>query len=502
MVVLAGVLVPLTAAVLALLQDPLYEARAEVLLDNRDLAGELNSTSGGVVQPPERIVQTQADLARTPAVAERVLNTVGEEEMTAEDFLAASAVTPRPNSDVLDFRVEDREGAQAMRLATAYASEFTSFRQERDRDAFRRAREEVQTRIDELVASGEQSTPLFPILLEQEQRLRTMEALSAESTSVVRRATDAVQVQPKVIRNVLIGIGLGLLLGIGFAFAVEALDPRVRSPEEVGELLGLPLLARLPERTRRVRDDDGLFMLSAPEGADAEAIRILRTNFELRTLDWRVHTVMVTSAVPGEGKTLTVANLAIAFARSGRSVALADFDFRHPSLAEVFHLDGRPGVTDVALGRIGLDDAFAQIADDRTEAFIGAADLEVLPAGPVPPDSAEFINTPSVAEVFAGLRERANLVLFDAPALLPVGDARALAVKVDGLIVLIDPRRVDRPMLKELRRVLDSCHGQAVGYVLVGADPTDGQMQGARISQNGVASWRARVERAFSQTSE
>jgi capsular exopolysaccharide synthesis family protein len=494
--VVAAILVPLTAGVLTLVQQSMYRAGAEVLLDNRDLAAELNGSSGGgVVQSPERIAQTQADLARTPAVAERVLRAVGVKDVTSGDFLAASEVTPRPNSDVLDFRVEDRSRDQAMRLATAYAQAFTKYRQEGDSRAFQRAREQVQSRIDALIASGEQSTPLFPVLLEQDQRLRAMEALSAGSASLVRPATDAVQVQPRLLRNLLIGVGLGVLLGIGFAFAVEALDPRVRSPDEVGELLGLPLLASLPERVRRVRDGDALFMLSAPEGLEAEAIRILRTNFELRTLDWRVHTVMVTSAVRGEGKTLTVANLAIAFARSGRRVALADFDFRHPSLASVFDLDGRPGVTDVALGRVGLEDAVAQIADERAEALMGAANLEVLPTGPVPPDSAEFINTPSVAEVFAGLRERASLVLLDAPPLLPVGDSRALAVKVDGLILLIDPRRVDRPMLKELRRVLDSCHGQAVGYVLVGRGSTDGRMHGTRSGRDGAhPSWRSRVE--------
>src|SRR5205814_1509032 len=135
----------------------------------------------------------------------------------------------------------------------------------------------------------------------------------------------------------------------------EALDTRVRSAEEVVERLELPLLARLPEPPRKLRADNRLAMLAEPTGVQAEAFRMLRTNLEFSALGKEIRTIMVTSSVEQEGKSTTVANLAIALARAGQRVVLVDLDLRRPFIDRFFDLDDHAGLTQVAIGHATLE---------------------------------------------------------------------------------------------------------------------------------------------------
>ena len=236
-----------------------------------------------------------------------------------------------------------------MRLATSYAGQFTLFRRELDTASLERARTEVASRISVLKSSGEQSSALYADLVNKEQQLRTMEALETSNAFLVRSANDVVQVQPRPTRNGVLGLALGVVFGIMLAFLWEAVDTRLRSAEEISERLQLPLLARLPSPPKAIRNENGLVMLRDPTGIQAEAFRMLRTNLEFANLERGARTIMFTSAVEGEGKSTTVANLAIALARAGRHVILVDLDLRRPFINRFFAMNGHAGVTDVAL---------------------------------------------------------------------------------------------------------------------------------------------------------
>src|SRR5205085_4376739 len=143
------------------------------------------------------------------------------------------------------------------------------------------------------------------------------------------------------------------VLGIGLAFLWDALDLRLRSPEEITQQLGVPLLGRIPASHRRFRDRP-LVMLDDPASSDAEAYRVLRNNVELANLDLGAQMILVSSAFAGEGKSETAANLAIVFARSGKHVILVDLDLRRPSLGPAFGVGRRTGIADVAMGSTTL----------------------------------------------------------------------------------------------------------------------------------------------------
>ena len=485
-ILLPLVLLPLLTVLLALRQEPLYEASANVLLGGDNVATQLLGIEDARARvPDDRVAETEARLARVPAVVTRALEQADQQidVSSRAALLAASSVTSVRNTDILGFSVSHRDPRLAIALANAYAGAYVAYRAELDTAAVARARRDVQRRVAEIEAAGDRRSELYRTLVENEQRLATLEAFQMSNAFVVQEAERAAQVQPRPVRNGVLGVVLGLILGVAFAILWEALDTRVRTVEEVGQRLGLPLLARLPEPSRRLRKDGRLVMLAFPSAPEAEPYRMLRTNVEFANLERGAKTIMITSAVPGEGKSTTIANLAIAFARAGRRVILVDLDLRKPIVSSFFHLDGRPGATDVALGVTDVGRALATIAlanvqpkhqtrdvNGRTEA---SGELQVLTAGTMPPNPGEFLETGAFASVLAQLRARGDIVLIDAPPLLHIGDSLTLSAKVDALFLVVRHNILKRPLLNELRRVLDVAPAAKLGFCLTGVETAD-----------------------------
>jgi len=502
----AVVLVPLLAVLYSLHQQKLYQAEAQVLLSSQNLAAQLTGTqSTGINLQPDRIAQTQADVARVPQLAQRVLGRVPGTGLTPEQFLLDSSVTTAANADILTLSVTNHDPVLAQRLVNAYATAYTLYRRQLDTASISKALASVDSRIKALVKSGDRHSALYATFVDRQQTLATMEALQTGNASVVTRADNVVQVQPKPSRNGILGLVLGIMLGIGLAFLWEALDTRVRSAEEIGEKLGgLALLARVPSPSKKVRAERRLVMLDEPTGTQAETFRMLRTNLDFVSLDRDARTIMVTSAVEQEGKSTTIANLAIAMARAGRRVVLVDLDLRRPYIDKFFGVEG-PGITQVALGHVPLDQALATVAiadagppetslgetarsgrvkvtggngngngNGNGQAKVVKGLLQVLPSGPIPPDPGEGVNTHALSEVLAELRDRFDVVLIDAPPVLRVGDAMTLSTKVDGVIVVARMKVVRRQMLSELARQLHAMPTPVLGFVATAASEEEG----------------------------
>jgi len=490
----AVVLVPAAAIALSLHQQKLYQASAQVLLSSQNLAAQLTGTQQtGVQVLPDRVAQTQADVARVATVAASVLRQVRFTGLTVQEFLSSSSVSTSTNADILNFSVTNHHPSLARRLVDEYARQYTIYRRRVDTEAIRAALANVNVRISNLVATGGLHSALYSSLAERQQTLATMSALQTANASVVQQAQGVALTQPKTTRNAVLGLLLGIVLGIGLAFLWEALDTRVRSAEEIGERLGhLPLLARVPVPSRQLRAKNRLVMLQSPAGVQAEAFRMLRTNLEFATLGRDAQTIMVTSAVEQEGKSTTIANLAVALARAGQRVVLVDLDLRRPFLHRFFQLDG-PGITQVALGHVTLEQALSPVpitdgepgrrglrangnGNGHSHVRISGGGalvkgiLEVLPSGPTPPDPGEFVGTAALSEILERLRARADFVLIDAPPALHVGDAMTLSAKVDGILVVTRMKIVRRHMLSELARQLAGAPTPVLGFVVTAAD--------------------------------
>lgn len=472
------VLTPLAAVLLSLRQESLYEASAQVFLNRQNLAATLSSVPDySVFEDPNQFAQAQVVLAQSPAVARRALQKVGRPGDHA--LLGRSSVTPSSNGNLLTFAVTLPDRELAPRLANGYARQYTIYRRELDNAPVSRARKQLETRLASLSDAGEQGSALYKSLESKDQQLETLQTLQTTNAIVLRPASGAAQVQPRPLRNGGLALGLGVVLGIGLAFLRHALDTRIRSTAELSRRLALPLLARIPPPSRRAKGDRNPSMLADPTSGQAEAFRMLRTNLEFVNLERHARTIMLTSAVESEGKTTTAVNLALALARRGMRVALVDLDLRRPAIARFLGLDEQPGLTDVALGHHYLDDALRPIAIPAAErggptngggAGTVRGVLNVLTAGPVPPDPGEFVETSVVKQLLDELAQRFDVVLVDSPPLLRVNDALALSAKVDGLVLVARLSSLRRPMLGELQRILSTCPAAKLGLVVTGTE--------------------------------
>ncbi|WP_082763428.1 polysaccharide biosynthesis tyrosine autokinase [Frondihabitans sp. PAMC 28766] len=260
---------------------------------------------------------------------------------------------------------------------------------------------------------------------------------------------------PRLFPNVALGLLLGLAAGVGLAVLRSVLDTKIRSDRDAENAAGRSVIGAIgfdPSASKRP-----LIVQLDPHSPRAESFRSLRTNLQFLDAGTGTRTFLMTSAMPSEGKTTTVANLAIALAESGSSVLLVDADLRRPRVAEVMGLEGAVGLTDVLIGRAELDDVIQPW---------GSARLEVLPAGQIPPNPSELLGSrgmQALLETAAGLYE---YVLIDTPPLLPVTDAAVLSKLTNGVILVTAAGRSRRPQVERASAALANIGTQVLGVVV------------------------------------
>jgi polysaccharide biosynthesis transport protein len=503
-------LMPLAAVLFSLAQPARYRASSEVLLSYQNIGRTLSGTAptSSVVQDPKRIAETQARIARAPAVAGAAMRETHVRDRTVDQFLSDSDVSADPNADVLEFRVDDGQRATAIRLATAYAAAFTRYTRTLETRAVALARQGVERRIRRLEQSGDRHSALYGNLVANEQQLSALQALQTANAAVVRPADEATQIQPTPVRNALLALILALVAAASVVALAKVLDTRVRDAQEAAEWLGLPLLARLPETPRPLRRSDRLVMLAEPYGSHAEQLRLLKTQFEFAVVASEAQTIMVTSSTRHEGKSTTAANLAIAL-YSGRRVVLVDLDLRRPMLHRFFGMQREPGLTNAVLDGGALDRTIVPVRlDDSPEvAYSEAIDgervvvwpatwptpqrgrrkgdgiLQVMPAGREAANVSELVDNPGFDAVVRRLRARADIVLFDAPPVLHAPEALALTRKVDAVLVVVHAGIPRRDALGELGSVLDPIPAAKLGFVFTGVR-SDESYEGPRYPRS------------------
>jgi Mrp family chromosome partitioning ATPase/capsular polysaccharide biosynthesis protein len=496
-VLLAILIVPLAAVALSLRQPPLYQSSADVLLRYQSLP----STVSGINDPnsysyyvdPVRSTDTQLQVAELPLLANRVSAALRKQGVNPGEVAGSTSVSEVGDTDVLEFTANSGSPTLAAQIATEYARQFTLYHQELDTGSITTAIKGLRRRITQLQGQGgSQSRKLITELQGKIDQLQTLLTVQTSSAVVVRTAAGATKIRPKPTKYGLLGLGLGLVLGIGLALLRDAFDTRLRTPDQIGGVLGLPLLARVPPPTRQLQRDRQLAMIADPTSHGADAYRRLRMNLEFATVGKPSQVIMFASALAKEGKSTTLGNLSVAAALAGKSVALVDLDLRRPSISRFFRLDEtEPGLTAVVLGHSELDDALLPVpleslsrntADhfpkpgangDYLSRASTTGSLVVLPTGILPPDPGDFVGLEGVGRVVAALRERVDLVLLDVPPLLAVGDGLTISGLADALVVVIRSENARRKITAELGAVLARMRVEGLGFVLCGAGADD-----------------------------
>lgn len=463
------------------LQQKVYESKATLIVGQALSATNPDYTQLLVAQ---NLSTTYAAIAKTRPILEAVIAELRLKETT--DQLAERVRVESPTSSTMLFITAlDGDPVQAARLANALGDQLIAasptiqgreaeFQKSIDADLAETQGliDSTQARVETLAAVEVRTAQQEAQLAALEGRLASLRStystlLSFSSgtasnllTVVEPGGVSTSPVAPRVLFNTLLAVALGLLIVAAIAFVAEQLDDSIRDAEAVQEVTGLSTLGTIP-RMRGDRGRSEVYRLAAilyPRSSVAEGYRTLRANVEFASVDAPVRTLLVTSAVPNEGKTVTAANVAVVFAQAGRRVLLVDADLRKPAVHVIFNLPNAHGLTTMLRNEAVTSESVSHATEQ--------ANLRVLPTGPLPPNPAELLGSHRMQTVLARLKEEADLVIFDSPPLQAVTDAAVLGSLTEGALLVVDARRSRRRAVRQARQALERSGAHILGVVL------------------------------------
>jgi capsular exopolysaccharide synthesis family protein len=488
LVALTTLLALLGAALYLATAEKTYEAQAELLVT--PIAEEDPALTGLALirasSDPTRDVETVARLVTSRDVAERVKTQLKLDDSSGEiaDKIDAAPVA---QSNVVAITAKADDPKRAAELANAVAESAIADRSEKLRAQVTPLIESVRQRI----ANGEQTAD-EGTLSDQLARLTSLETTGDPTIRFETRSAEPDSpVSPRPVLTLLAGLFGGLVLGIGGAFVMQAIDPRLRREEQLRELYGLPILARIP-RERQGGDSTsrlgGLLPERHPDRrADRhpplgpsdlsprtlEAYRTLRTMLSAALGDseeeaGRGRAVMITGPSPAEGKTTTAINLASSYALAGKRVILLEGDFRRPTVAKALQVQPRVGIGKVLLGEVRLEEALVPVRPFGN-------DLRLLPVERPDSHLSEILSLPAARNLLDRARQLADYVIIDSPPLTEVVDALPLARYADDVLLVC---RLGMSSLQQLSRLADLLEQNTIeprGFVVVGVGSSDEQ---------------------------
>lgn len=413
-IVLVALVIHGLVAVATYLQPREYAARSQLFVSVRSGSSTSDLVSGNTFAQSQ--VQSYIDVVKAPVVLDPVIGELGLEE-SAADLSRRVTVTVPERTVILNIEVRDSDPSRAAELGEVINEQFIR-------------------RVTTLESSGSSSRDTVRV-------------------SVLRPATASARpVSPVPLRNLIIGAALGLFFGLIAALVREALDNAIRRREDVEDVSDLPILGAIPfdreaPQHPMVADTDGY-------SVRAEAFRALRTNLQFVHGNDRLRSVVMTSSLPGEGKTTTVANLAQVLAAQGARVCVVEGDLRRPRLLDYLGLEGGAGLTNVLIGTATLDDVIQEAGEG----------LHVLGAGPTPPNPSELLGSSLMERVVNLLEASHDMVLIDGPPVMPVTDSAVLSRIVGGLMVCVGFDVADRDSLARTLKSLEAVDANVVGLVL------------------------------------
>ena len=452
------VIVPALVMAATLTQEKAYTATASLLF--REDSTALVEPAGGFSVPDQaRIAATNDALIALPTVAGRAARLAGG-GITAADVRGAVSISSGADSDVVEISATTPDPRRAARIANAYGEAYIAFRRDTDRGQLREAIALAEERLAALSpserasASGEQ-------LQENLDRLRLVASLQTGKASIVQRAAaPSVPSSPNVRRNLILGALLGAIAGLGLGALRNRLDQTLHTPEDLESVYRLPVLARVP-KMRRI----GRKLAHQPEaGWELEAFRTLRANLRYFNVSGHLQSILVSSPMPGDGKSTVARFLASTMASMGDRVVLVEADLHKPSSSMLNGKVPQVGLSSV-LGGTDLDDALVTVPINVDATTTEPRELTLLPSGPIPPNAFELLESTRMARLLDQLEREFDVVIVDSPALTHVSDVRALVGEVSGVIVVSALNHTTRSAAQDFRKQLQLLEGNPLGVV-------------------------------------
>ncbi len=386
------------------LTKPTYTARTQIFV-----AVNSGDTASDILQGSsfsEKRVTSYVSLATSPRVLAPVIEDLGL-DLTVQGLAATIEATAPPQTVLINLSASHEDPAQSAEIANAVA-------------------ESLIATVYEVEDPEGSNDPLVDL-------------------SVVEQASvPLTPSSPRVALNLVLGLVVGAALGVAFALLRTLLDSRVRNREDVERITDAPILGAFADH--KSAEEEPIISLDDQFDPRAENYRQLRTHLKFTNMDGGTQSVVVTSSIPGEGKTTTSCNLGVMMAESGSRVVIIDADLRRPRVAKTLGLEGAVGLSTILSGQIDLEDAIQSWGPD--------GELDVITSGEIPPNPSELLGSEAMRRLLRQLEGRYDVVLLDAPPLQPVTDPTVLASMASGVMLVT---RVDGYVHREqLQGGLDS----------------------------------------------
>ncbi len=435
--IVAGVLLGLlVAGAVSYFIPRQYQASVTLIVSTQPTADTSSSDAGEI---SSQRLRTYVELLHSERLATGVTAQLAL-PVTPAELAERITVVNVPDSVLLTATVTDGSADNAVRIANAVA------------DQFIRSVAEIEQPVD----------PLRPpqVVAKIFEPARPPAVVSA----------------PRPLLYLALGLALGLLGGAAGALLRNALDTSVKRRDQLEDVLQAPVLGHTG-RDPKISASP-LVIYGDPQAPLAEAYRQLRTNVQFVDVDRAHKVVLVTSPSLGEGKSITVCNLALALAEAGTRVLIIDADLRRPSIARWLKIDGTVGLTTVLVNRVPAQRAVQALAPA----------LDVLPSGLMPPNPSELLASDRMVHLLRELRDSYDLILIDASPLLPVTDAAVLAPRADGVLLVVRHGKTKVQDLQSAKDALDAVSGRVLGAVMTMAPYVGKHLDASNTQSN----WKQR----------
>jgi Mrp family chromosome partitioning ATPase/capsular polysaccharide biosynthesis protein len=480
--------------------------QASVSVSFQDPVSDLNLVGLGsnTFQSPAQLAAVNASAVTAPGVSARVKAILAPSHR-AELSESSIAADVSASNGLLYITATSPQPAFAAKYANTLAIVLVVQDNRQVRKQFQRLVAQIEARVATLThpakgsptAEASQSADNAVQLSFYEDELARLQTVAAFATtarvSLPAKAPGA-PFSPKKVRSLIAGLLIGLLLGILAAFVRDATDRRLRSSNDVAEGLPFPIVGRIRARSlgRVIRVSDA----ADKDGwADVEAFRILRRNLEALPSEGGGHTttVLITSAVPEEGKSTVASSLAVSLALAGKRTLLVDCDLRRPTLATRLELQPTPGLADYLAGEVGPADVLRTI--DLTPSFTGVngtltgkpyhpapdapavSKLICIPAGVTRRNSPELLGSERFRSFVEQVREAYDVVIFDSSPLLPVADTLEMIPNVDAILLCVRHSRTTQDQAEAARAAIARFETRPTGIVITGLKPKNADSQ-------------------------
>jgi non-specific protein-tyrosine kinase len=480
LLILVTVLAGVSAYIFSKRSTPIYQATTTVLINE---APATRSTDYAAIVASERQAQTYAQLMAKQPVLEGVIEQLGLDKNVG-DLKDALEIQPLRDTTLIEVKVEDPDPQLAAAIANAIVTVFSEQIQALQSSRYVASKQSLSDQLEQMDEQIKKSTEAlaamdeagdedpaersrleenlaqyrqtYAYLLQSYEQVRLAEAQSTSSVIQVEPAIPPENpIKPRVMMNTLLAAVVGLFVALGIIFLKEALDDTLRNPDEITSQLDLPVLGLV---ARHESNGGKPITMNEPRALVSEAFRSLRTNLQFASVDNNMHTLLVTSPSPSDGKTIVAANLAVVMAQSGRDVVLLDADLRRPRVHKVFDVPNQVGVTGLF-----VQDEFninGSILSTDTE------HLQIITSGEIPPNPAELLGSGKMLEIIEAVKEYADLLIIDSPPVMAVTDASVLAPRVDGVLLVLKPGETHMAAAKQTVDQLRRVGANILGVVL------------------------------------